>query len=225
MKKIIAGTTLLSLAFLSAQAQITAGTKSVSGSIGYYSSKSETSVAPPSSNTNSNSNTSFNLTPTISYFVAENLALGLSASLSIGQQQYTQYYSDYTGSRYANIEEKSRGFSIAPVARYYKFLGDKVAIYGQLSAGYSNDKNVSKSSEAGFNSTIRHGNGYGAALSPGIVFFPTEKIGLEVYLGGLGYSHASTKLEGFDYKTVDNHFNFGFGISNLNFGAAIYLGR
>jgi hypothetical protein len=106
-------------------------------------------------------------------------------------------------------------------------LGDKVAFYGQLGAGYNNTYSVSKTDYPGYSDQTNRKDGYYASLSPGFVLFPTENIGLELSVGGMGYYHlADTKKDNENrFRTVDTSFNFRFGLSSLHLGASYYLGR
>jgi hypothetical protein len=178
---------LFALAFLGltssiAHAQTTPLTKGrglLSGSIGYQSVKQ----------VGIDSRDLFNFTPTVGYFVADNLALGLNGNLQIygGNSSFGQ-----------NI------YSVGPFARYYRFVGgsDKFALYGQGSVGYSHYS-------GGYNL------GY-VGITPGLAFFPIPRFGLEASLRGLSYSGNFNDTHSFD---------FGFGLQNIQFGAAYYFGK
>jgi hypothetical protein len=180
---------LFALAFLGltssiAHAQTTPLTKGrglLSGSIGYQSVKS----------VGIESQDLFNFTPTVGYFVADNLALGLNGNLQV-------YGGNSPFGRGQNI------YSVGPFARYYRFVGgsDKFALYGQGSVGYSHYS-------GGYNL------GY-LGITPGLAFFPIPRFGLEASLRGLSYSSNFNDTHSFD---------FGFGLQNIQFGAAYYFGK
>jgi hypothetical protein len=138
-----------------AQTPLTKGRGLLSGSIGYRSEK-------VSGQRNIDL---FNLTPTIGYFIADNLALGINGDLQI--QGGNSYYFGQTV------------YSVGPFARYYHFVGgsDKFALYGQGSLGYRHySLNVDGNSQ-----------GY-VGITPGLAFFPIPRFGLEASLRGLSYA-------------------------------------
>ena len=225
MKKTLFGALLLSAATLSAQAQISAGTKLLSGSIGYSQQKRETSNNTPNSQPLELQNKQFNFTPGIGYFIADNLALGLQGNISLTKNEgYT--YSGFP-SGYNKTESKTRTLSGGVFGRYYKFIGEKVAVYGQLGGGYQNIYYSNSLFGALTNSNANREQGFYAGLLPGIVFFPTDKIGLELTLRGISYNRLTIKDEEGPQtsKQVSSNFDFGFGLNDLNLGISLYLGR
>ena len=179
---------LFALAFLGltgsiAHAQTTPLTKGrglLSGSISYQSAKYR----------GGDSQELFNFTPSVGYFVADNLALGLNGNLQI-----------YGGTSSAFGQNS---YSVGPFARYYRFVGgsDKFALYGQGSVGYSHY-------------SVGDNLGY-LAITPGLAFFPIPRFGLEASLRGLSYSGNFN-----DTHNID----FGFGLQNIQLGAAYYFGK
>ena len=95
-------------------------------------------------------------------------------------------------------------YSVGPFARYYRFVGgsDKFALYGQGSLGY---RHYSGGTDLGY-----------LAVTPGLAFFPIPRFGLEASLRGLSYSGNFNNRHSFD---------FGFGLQNIQFGAAYYFGK
>lgn len=162
---------LFTLAFLGltssiAHAQTTPLTKGrglLSGSIGYHSEKYR----------GGDSQDLFNFTPSVAYFVADNLALGLNGDLQLRSNNSTYY--------------GQNSYSIGPFARYYRFVGgsDKFALYGQGSLGYAHY-------EGSFNL------GY-VSIAPGLAFFPIPRFGLEASLRGLSYSSNFNDTHSFDF--------------------------
>ena len=162
---------LFTLAFLGltssiAHAQTTPLTKGrglLSGSIGYHSDKYR----------GSDSQDLFNFTPTVGFFVADNVALGLNGNLQVlgGNSTYS----------------RQTTYSVGPFARYYRVVGgsDKFALYGQGSLGYSHYN-------GGYNL------GY-ASITPGLAFFPIPRFGLEASLRGLSYSSNFNDTHSFDF--------------------------
>jgi len=132
----------------------------------------------------------FNFTPSVGYFVADNLAIGLNGDLLL--QGGTASY------------DRQNMYSVGPFARYYRFVGgsDKFALYGQGSLGY---RHYSGGADLGY-----------VAITPGLAFFPIPRFGLEASLRGLSYSGNFNRQYNFD---------FGFGLQNIQLGAAYYFGK
>ncbi|WP_019946366.1 outer membrane beta-barrel protein [Hymenobacter aerophilus] len=234
MKKILFGALLLSAATLSAQAQISAGTKLLTGSINYNQGKSEDNSTGTYNQASERKAKSFFFNPSVGYFVADNLALGVEGGLSLGRSTTDRSYNVPVGGGFAGqfsreeSEERTRTLSGGLFGRYYKFLGEKVALYGQLGGGYQNTYSSRQilSQNVPFCSSGRQEGVY-ANLLPGVVFFPTNKLGLELQLQGISYSRLTEKNSGnssvFNYTS--SNFNFGFGLSSLRLGISLYLGR
>jgi len=226
MKKVTLSLALLGAAF-GAHAQIATGTKLLSGSIGYSQAENKTENAFYDRKTKTQN---FNLSPTIGYFVAENLAVGATLDFNSTRTKgtdYTYYYPYYPSQLLPSpilyeFDNKTRTINAGAFARYYKFVGEKVAFFGQAGAGYTNvySNNNSGDRPQGF-----YGN-----LLPGFTFFPTNKFALELTARGLSYSRVSvTTGQSFngndDIKSIQNTFDVGLGLKDLRVGAAFYLGR
>ncbi|RYE91146.1 MAG: hypothetical protein EOO37_01090 [Cytophagaceae bacterium] len=160
---------LFALAFLGlttsiAHAQTTPLTKGrglLSGSIGYQSVKYR----------GSESQDLFTFSPTVGYFVADNLAIGLNGNLQT----------------YGSGAYGTNNFSVGPFVRYYRFVGgsDKFALYGQGGVGY---RHYSGSYRMGY-----------VDITPGLAFFPVPRFGLEASLRGLSYSSNFNDTHSFDF--------------------------
>ncbi|WP_139925012.1 outer membrane beta-barrel protein [Hymenobacter sp. DG01] len=225
MKKILCGIALLG-ASATAQAQISAGTTLFSGSIGYSSQKTETSSTFPNSVNRGSKNEQFDFSPSVGYFLADNLALGVSAGATLNRER-TDDYRDPNGNYYVmGTDRKTRALTGGVFARYYKFVGDKVALYGQLGGGYQNVYYSGYQNGLNYNYSNRL-QGFYANLTPGIVFFPIDKLGLELTLRGASYTRLTDKDENGRYegRSTNSSFEFGFGLSDFRLGASFYLGR
>ena len=155
---------------------LTKGRGLLSGSIGYHSDKYR----------GSDSQDLFNFTPTVGYFVADNLALGLNGNLQLLGGNST-YYGQTT-------------YFVGPFARYYRFVGggDKFALYGQGNVGYSHSSSDYE----------RYNQGY-VAIMPGLAFFPIPRFGLEASLRGLSYSSNFKDTHSFDFGFSLQNIQFG----------------
>lgn len=148
----------------------------------------------------------FGIGPQAALFVAPNVAVGFSTTY-----EHTNYrrLNAYDNSFYT---EQSQTLSLGPFVRYYQFIDANFALLGQAAVFYSHDYNQ------------RDLYQLTAALAPGLVYFATPKIGLELNAGGLTYAYyASNKNSDnrtFNARTVNLRFMNGAQIS-INF----YLGR
>jgi hypothetical protein len=202
-----------------AQSPIKAGTVALGGSINYSHNGEEVNSSSGSSSYTSNSrNNTLTLSPELSYFVADNLSVGINANYIIQEASYknsgssTTSYRDYTSLR------------VGPFVRYYKMLNDQFGFTGTLGAGYEHDSQPG----VNFNSPDIKANGFYAALTPGIIFLPIPKFGLGASIGGLGYSRLDVKPASgtpSGYSDVASTFSASFGLAQLTFSGTYFFGR
>ncbi len=160
------------------------------------------------------------LGPKVGYFLSDRWALGLAPSFS---STHNRGSSDVT---------KAKGYSTAPFVRYYQPVGEKLAIFGELSGiSYQSGwhKRTAPDGNLIQNYDYRTYN-LGVFVRPGIVWFVTPKIGLETSIGSLGYGYYNGKNtvempEG-TRKTTEEGFSGGLSLSyNFNLGILFYLGK
>lgn len=132
--------------------------------------------------------------PHVGYFVQDNFALGLGVG-----------YSGKTAKSPADVKTTTGEFAVSPFARLYKGDGN-VKFFGQLSVPMAWGTNKMDGNKTG--TTER----YGAAISPGIAYFPTDKLGIELSVRGLYYEHASHTPQGGSKVGVDE---FGLNVNSL----------
>jgi hypothetical protein len=242
IKKTVLSTLLLSTAIGTAQAQTAAGKLLLSSQINYNRSKGESNSTSTDPNSPLNSlhqeseQTSFNFSPQIGFFVANNLALGITTSLNSGRLNDTSIREENGNLGASSRNDRTKGVAIGPFVRYYKMLGEKMGFYGQLSGGYQRQTQNYSSNYLGSNgqenywSETKSTGGYGT-LAPGFVFFPTPKIGLELTTGGLSYSRSKSKLvqssQPYQSNSEGSSSGLGanFGLRYLAIGASFHLGN
>lgn len=183
MKKLLLLALLaLTVGVAQAQTPLTKGRGLLTGTIGYhresYGSQSAADL--------------FEFAPTVGTFVADNLALGISASVRLdgGNADHFGYNS----------------YAVGPFARYYRFVGgDKFALFGQGGVGYAR---TNPTGADGVN------QGY-VSVTPGLAFFPVPRFGLEASLRGLTYAtdfnNASTLDLGFSLSNFQLGAAYYFG--------------
>ena len=165
------------------------------------------------------------------YFVADNLAIGLSFGYQSFSNGGDPYGTSSPGTNRAELDPNTT-IRVGPYVQYYKMLSDQFGILGTLSGGYQNSKELRYSSNNS-NALVqeRKGSGYYAGLTPGVIFFPIPKFGLSASIGSLGYNrlsydyptNAGNKPDG--YESTTSEFGLGFGLNKLLFGGTYYFGR
>ncbi len=122
----------------------------------------------------------FSINPTAGYFISDNWALGTS----IG---YTWDKSD-NGQNYGSEKDE---FQVAPFVRKYTVNGP-VRFFAQLSIPMAWGTETTKSNNVEVKNKIEN---YGIELAPGIAYFPTSKIGVELKVRGLYYKYRNNKTK------------------------------
>ena len=204
---------------------IAAGTISLGGSIGYNSSTYKKEYKS-GGNTSSNEETrsQFQFSPSVGYFLADNLAIGLG--LGYTSTKYKVTYSG-PGRTSPNPLDASTTLRVGPYVQYYKMLSEQFGVLGTLGAGYQSGfaPNYSDNNPGRIIETKT--SGYYAALTPGVIFFPIPKFGLSASIGNLGYEQANVKQSDDVDGESEKYSSFGasFGLSQLQFGGTYYFGR
>lgn len=212
MRKHILSLLFISLAFIGQQtfAQVGQGLF-VGGSLGLTSSSGKTTTT---STTNGISTiteadnpkqSTFSIMPRVGYFFTDNIGAGLM----IGYTSYTTKVTTNPNPTTTNfITTKGGSFTLGLFGRYTQQLGDSdFYIYGDLGfdigSGSSKIKTESKNNNTN-TIIITESNGPKIStttigITPGILYFPTKKIGLEASLGNI-FAYTSTK------ETTENTF-------------------
>ncbi|MDJ0366153.1 hypothetical protein QMK33_13420 [Hymenobacter sp. H14-R3] len=204
MKLLFATAALLGLAQAGyAQTAIKAGTIQLGGGVGY----SRTSQDRPGTIYNGNTSTKvtdtysqFSIAPSVGFFVADNLAVGINANYQSTNQNDARY------------------FQAGAFVQYYQMVSEQFGFTGTLGGGYQHVKS---------SSAYDGQNGFYAGLTPGLVFFPIPKLAIGASIGGLNYSRLSYKANGFNGSDTYSSSTFGanFGLSQLLFSGTYYFGR
>ena len=199
-----------------AQAQVGKGLFA-GGSLGFtmggtnYQNGSNTTKGPTSS--------SFNVTPRIGYYFTDNIAAGI------------QFGFAGTSGKINGIvvtKTSSNTLSVGLFGRYALPLGDegKFAFTGDLNLGFSATNGKSETGSLSVKSDPISQISVG--IAPGILFFPTPKIGLEAGLGNILALTATTETEANnnDNKIKSTQIQI-FNISTLGFyfGLNYYFNR
>jgi hypothetical protein len=218
MKKLFLLTLLSGLAGgAHAQTAIKAGTVQLGGNLGYSRTSSE---VPQSNNGYYSSKTTtitsqFAAAPSVGYFVADNLAVGISGAYQINKYEYRQ---SGTGSSSGNTKQ----YQIGAFVQYYKMVSEQFGFTGTLGGGY---QYLSQPFSYGYNDIPS--KGLYANLVPSIVFFPIPKLAIGASIGGITY--ASYSYDSYSGPNSDSYksstFGANFGLSQLLFSGTYYFGR
>jgi len=204
-----------------AQSAIKAGTVALSGSINFTQSKEQSNSSSyyGGSSTYTFTNKVFNFNPGLSYFVADNLAIGVDATWGI-QELSSKSSNNLASTTYRT----TTSLRVGPFARYYHMLTDQFGFTGTLGAGYEHDSQPASTSGG---SDLK-ANGFYAGLTPGLIFLPIPRLGIGASIGGLGYNRLNVK-DITNSSTSDNDtistFGASFGLAQLTFSGTYFFGR
>ena len=193
MKKV----NILTLVFIfaaaaSSFAQTSAGTLFVGGGLGFSSSSSKITAKSGGTTVDVDGpkGSEFSILPGVGYFVADKLAIGLDLSFATGSLKETEANGDYEKSTSTTI-----GFT--PYARKYFMVADNFGFTGTLGVGVAFGS--SKEEVRAGSTTVTNDGPKVTALeigvTPGLVFFPTNKVGLEANFGFVGFSSRTSKAD------------------------------
>jgi len=194
-------------------AQIAKGTVYLSGSVGY--SQEET-------NNGNNKSENFNVLPTAGFFVAPNFAVGLGVGFQTQKDTSITTTVNPLTTTVNTREVKNPAFVVAPFARKYWTLSDKLYFFGQLAVpmqfGKTEVENssvtttgattttASVSSEAKYTSV-------GVTVKPGLDYFLNKNWTIEATIGEFGYNNFKPK-DG----DATNNYSFGLNLANVGIG-------
>ena len=234
------------------QAQTTKGTVAFTGSLGYTQSKGKSDyksdvILFEGFEPHRIEHSSLTLSPSIGYFIKDNLEVGISVFSSHSESKSIHHSGMYengtvTLERQYNTLNNTKHIGLNVYARQYKFLTEKLAIYGTLSVGYNKANLTSIYTLTDTASQVFENDNlystYAAALSPGVTFFVSRKIGLNANLGALTYNRykreeiAAYRSSGQPQPSVrenpsytSNSLSLDFSSMHLNFGLSYYLGK
>lgn len=233
MKKLLSiSIVLVSAQATYAQAPIKAGTVQLGGSIGYFQTKTEAPYSPNGGNgtsitTQRTDSKTFNVMPSIGYFVADNVAVGILAGYS--RSNITHTYDTYSSD---NTSQENKAFNVGGFVKYYRMFSDQFGLAGSLGASYFHSTSDFTNS---FSSSELSSRGGEATLTPSIVFFPIPKLALGASIGSLQFLHqksglGSRTINGYFSPYADNtltssSFAANFGLDQLAFSGTYYFGR
>ena len=211
MKKLILSLIAVTGLALTTQAQTEKGTWTVGGAVILDTYK--TSGMPKN-------NTSWKAEPTIGYFVAHNIEVGVDFGYV-----YNKYYINDIGPADGPIitAEKNTAFIISPYARIYKDINDQFKFFGQISVPITS---VSDKTDYGNDGDfIKNGStkNFGVSLSPGLAFFPAKRFGIEFSVNGISYGSSRYKDANGNQVSSNKEFNISGNFFAPRIGVRFYF--
>lgn len=195
---------LLAFGCFTSFGQINKGTSLVGGTVSFEqndASKEDLMYSP----NNRIDYKNFKLGPRGAYFVKTNFALGLLVNY---QHNKTRSLDVEQG---IIFEGQSQTLEAGPFVRYYHFARPELAFFGQASATYRH------------NYRVKDYYGISANLAPGLTYFISSKVGLELLIGGLSYNHGAYKQDE-NNKSTSSFIEARF-MNGAQIGASFYLNR
>jgi hypothetical protein len=192
---------------MAANAQTEKGDNLIGGSLSISSSETK---SPNYEKTNF-----YGINPSYAHFFSKNLAIGLTAGAGYSKN-FNNNFDSNNNLTYTRTS-KQKSFSVGPMVRYYIDIVDKLKAFGQISGTIGFVK-TNETYEGPYNYNLTPNTKftqYNASIRPGLAFFPTKKLGVE-----LGFSLLSYNKTDYDGQSPTNTwyeaeaFNFGFNTFN-----------
>ena len=215
MKKSLIVLAALLLAFASSQAQTEKGNQTLGFNLGLsilQSSGSDVNQSDNSTSTENAKTTIFNFGPNYSYFIADNLEIGVDLSYSSTVTTYNT-----TATNVVNItNQNSRGYSGNVFVRKYFLHKNKIGIRAGAYLGYghySQSQNYPPAYSANDYGSKQNSGQAGVNLD--LVYFPSKRLGFAAMLANMSYEHY-TQNNGLQGHGSGNDFNLGLVSNGLS---------
>jgi hypothetical protein len=239
----------LFLCAFSAHAQFKKGNFQFGGAFGYR----DNGLTGRPLNLTEYENKNWSVLPQAGYFVTDRVVVGLAAGYSRasvlqGQSNSREPQIVAPGGSVTIFDQRTHTtqglFAFGPYARFHWPLGEKVALFAEVSAAYGfgnaqTSVNTNRttlmfptdaslpvmttveSNQSEVNNSIRSWN---VSVNPGLVFFPAPRWGIDLSLNVFGYTALRTK-DDFNNTRTDDDLNLFANFTSLTIGARYYLNR
>lgn len=220
MKKIIL-TALCAVLVQLSFAQIQQGTWTATGSSSYSQFKRQNNNQADDQLSYNHAYKSFQLRPSIGYFVTNNVEIGVFGGYSYSDQLLESFM--------PNVSTNSAKYEVATYSaglftRAYKFIANNFAFYGQANVGYASSSIYNLNEVEGtfhkyMDETDTDSQHLSVSILPGITFFVHDRISLNATYGVLSYSRSDNehKRKEFIFGQASTHeFNSGSHDLSLN---------
>ncbi|GAA4176787.1 MULTISPECIES: porin family protein [Sphingobacterium] len=185
MKKVLLTLAAIAGLTIAANAQTEKGKIMVGGQVGFQTSKVKDTDFK---------NNSFSINPTVGYFVSDNWAVGTGVGYDWSKNETNK-----------DNSTKTDAFQVSPFVRKYTAEGP-VRFFAQLSVPMAWGKTTVESNNVETKNKFER---YGVELAPGLAYFPTSKIGIELKVRGLYYNYNKDKTNDITTNT------FGLNVNSL----------
>lgn len=173
----------------------------------------------------------FQLIPDFGYFITNNFAIGLNFNFGTNNQK--QKYSSYS-TYFITQETKSTTYGGGGFARYYCKIADKFFFILNGGITYTSqpekltysttDPSYVFSSNNPANQEIQNHN-TDITIAPGLTYFMTPKLGIQVDFGNLYYTNSTSKNTTIKRDNHNNNQSTGINLnsSTFNVGLSYYF--
>lgn len=213
--------------------QIQKGSIQLGGTIGY----SKSNLKEEFIHITEYENESILVLPKIGYFISSTSAIGLGLGYT-GIFEFLQTsISPLKPIEIQRNKTSQKIFIINPYYRFHLSVSESVAFFVEVNGlyGFGKETNISDkatfqyydissehpSSSSGLHSEKREElTMWGAGISPGIVFFPTNKFGVDLSIGLLEYTKTSNQ-----FSETSSDLSLLSNLSNILVGGRFYISR
>jgi len=206
MKKQLLTLVALCAITMGVNAQTEKGDNMIGGSFSISTSKTESS--------NYEKRNYYSITPRYAHFFSKNLAIGLTVGANYGKTLNSNY--DANSNLTSTRTSKQKGISVGPIVRYYVDVTDKFKAFGQFigTIGVVKTDEISTYPYYNFEPNSKYIQ-YNASISPGLAFFPTKKLGIELGFSLLSYNKIDYDGPAPAYSWYEAE-AFEFGLNTFN---------
>lgn len=212
MKQTLLAFSLFLLAFIgSASAQGHKGQYYLGGSLTYdYSSFGKTSVITYTNgytNYTTSKISAFSVRPEFGFFISDKWSIGIQPVYTrTGGTETSDFHSSVNATDNFVSSDKYHNdiVGIGVHARYYAMISDKFGFFPEFGISTLN------------NTTYFKYGTFSVGATPNFVFFPTQKLGVNLGFGGVSYN--------LDYQTKNSTFHLGLNDA-ISFGLNYFWGR
>lgn len=153
------------------------------------------------------------------HFIGENLVLGIG--IGFDSDKESEEDGDY---EYSEIESM---LAIAPSLRLYNPINERLSLYGEFGLGFGFGKYKEEETQGGSTTTDETNlSSMEIGLTPGFNYMLSDKIGLELRYGFIGYESMTAKDDDGDNDwemTDPNKFGFDLDLSSIEFSISLFL--
>lgn len=170
----------------------------------------------------------YQIVPSFGYFIKNNFAIGLNLNYGASDSSLITVIPNQIPS-ILTIKNNTVSYSAGGFARYYKKIVDSLFFTANIAAFYSfqsskqeysnnNPNNIYSASSPPVQETQTKGITF--AISPGLVYFMTPKLGITTSFSSIYYSNSSSQNISITDVNHNDVSNYGFNLSVTTF----YLG-